>query len=65
MDSRLTALLALHRTNSPSTDTDADADTSDAHASAEDVVELSPGWRKLSERDGWRAAPIGVYVACP
>ena len=63
MDSRLTALLALHRTNSPSTD--ADADTPDAHASAEDVVELSPGWQKLSERDGWRAAPIGVYVACP
>ena len=28
-------------------------------------AELPAGWRRLGERDGWRPAPIGVYVSCP
>ncbi|KAI0724189.1 Las1-domain-containing protein [Cerioporus squamosus] len=64
MDSRLNALLALQHADSADTLDAASTTTSDARVSTE-VLQLPPGWRKLSERDGWRPAPIGVYVTCP
>jgi hypothetical protein len=27
------------------------------------VQQLPPGWRKLDARCGWKASPIGVFVA--
>ncbi|RPD81634.1 Las1-domain-containing protein [Lentinus tigrinus ALCF2SS1-7] len=60
MDTRLTTFLALQRDISPDT---LDAAPASAPAGAE-VVQLPPGWRKLSERDGWRPAPVGVFVTC-
>ena len=58
MDTRLNALLALSITanegeGSPAPSTD-----------PMEMIELPPGWRKLTERDGWRPVPMGIYVAC-
>ncbi|KAH9846636.1 Las1-domain-containing protein [Lenzites betulinus] len=59
MDRRLNTLLAL----SPgSAAQDADAEMGDVSPAAPDKGGLPPGWRKLGARDGWRPAPIGVYV---
>ncbi|TFK93050.1 Las1-domain-containing protein [Polyporus arcularius HHB13444] len=63
MDTRLNALLALQHAGAADT-LDTASTTSDARVPAENL-QLPPGWRKLSERDGWRPAPIGVYVTCP
>lgn len=63
MDTRLSALLALQHADAADT-LDTASTTSDARVPAE-ILQLPPGWRKLSERDGWRPAPIGVYVTCP
>ncbi|KAI0358997.1 Las1-domain-containing protein [Trametes cingulata] len=63
MDSRLRTLLAL--SNAPQR-MDEDEDMTDSNATpGEAVPQLPAGWRKLSLRDGWRPAPIGVYVGCP
>ncbi|PIL30928.1 hypothetical protein GSI_07097 [Ganoderma sinense ZZ0214-1] len=60
MDTRLNALLALSKTINEGKEASPAPATSPV-----ETVELPPGWRKLTERDGWRPVPIGVYVACP
>ena len=60
MDTRLNTLLALSAT------TDEDKESSPAPSTEPaESIQLPPGWRKLTERDGWRPAPIGVFIACP
>ncbi|KAI0639041.1 Las1-domain-containing protein [Trametes polyzona] len=63
MDRRLSTLLALSASagNAQSTAGDDDAEMGDAEAPD---AALPAGWRKLGARNGWRPAPIGVYVAC-
>ncbi|KAI0828277.1 Las1-like-domain-containing protein [Trametes gibbosa] len=58
MDHRLGTLLALSASSGAHS---ADTEMVDA-AEAADEAELPPGWRRLGARDGWRPAPIGVYV---
>ena len=60
MDTRLNALLDLSNAGD-------EAKEGSPAPSAEpmETIELPPGWRKLTERDGWRPVPMGVYVACP
>ncbi|KAI0761207.1 Las1-like-domain-containing protein [Trametes elegans] len=65
MDDRLATLLALSR-NTPGTSDD-DTPMADERAGAEPSEQPPPlptGWRRLSARDGWRPAPIGVFVSC-
>ena len=70
MESRLRTLLALSASNGTG-DVDMEEGGGSGEgegngaAQKEDASQLPPGWRKLSERDGWRPAPIGVYVSCP
>lgn len=59
MNDRLNNLVAL--VSPYSTSEDGDSMDVDLISSA-GVLELPAGWRKLSERDGWRPAPIGVYI---
>ncbi|KAI0651506.1 Las1-domain-containing protein [Trametes meyenii] len=60
MDGRLRTLLAF----SGDTQDPEDAEMGDSTSPSGEVLQLPPGWRKLTERDGWRPAPIGVYVGC-
>lgn len=60
MDTRLNALLAL----SNSADEAKEGSPAPSTTPTE-TIQLPPGWRKLTERDGWRPVPMGVYVACP
>ncbi|KAH9927532.1 Las1-domain-containing protein [Epithele typhae] len=66
MDARLNALLGIHNeTTTPDADTDAVPASASAEAGADAASRTLPaGWRRLSERDGWRPAPIGVFVSC-
>ena len=67
MDSRLNTLLALLHPGEGDMSTDAETESPSARTTGPDErasSSLPPGWRKLSERDGWRPAPIGVYVRC-
>ncbi|KAI0757360.1 Las1-like-domain-containing protein [Daedaleopsis nitida] len=67
MDTRLNTLLALQNATPTATATAATEDTDPADVppgSLDETPALAPGWRRLSERDGWRPAPIGVYVGC-
>ncbi|EJF58409.1 Las1-domain-containing protein [Dichomitus squalens LYAD-421 SS1] len=59
MDTRLNTLLAL--SNGSTEDETGSPGASIAFAES---TQLPPGWRRLTERDGWRPAPIGIYVAC-
>ncbi|KAI0336190.1 hypothetical protein GY45DRAFT_1316295 [Cubamyces sp. BRFM 1775] len=73
MESRLRTLLALSASNGTPDDVDMEDAVGQGQgekegngaARKEDASQLPPGWRKLTERDGWRPAPIGVYVSCP
>ncbi|OSD05861.1 hypothetical protein PYCCODRAFT_1184334 [Trametes coccinea BRFM310] len=63
MEGRLHTLLAMSNGNSVghgATDVEME-DGGDGEKGEE--LRLPAGWRKLSERDGWRPAPIGVYVS--
>ncbi|KAI0374539.1 Las1-domain-containing protein [Pilatotrama ljubarskyi] len=59
MDSRLHTLLAL---SSAPQSMEEDDDMGESGSPSETLPQLPVGWRKLSSRDGWRPAPIGVYV---
>ncbi|KAI0271574.1 Las1-like-domain-containing protein [Gloeopeniophorella convolvens] len=64
MDARLKALLALPASRSDNAPHAQDGSTergASSAASQEDEV-LPPGWRLLSEADGWQPCPIGVYI---
>ena len=67
MDSRLNTLLALLHPGEGDASIDTVTESASARTTGPDErasSSLPPGWRKLSERDGWRPAPIGVYVRC-
>ena len=67
MDSRLNTLLALLHPSEGDASTDTVTESPSARTTGPDErasSSLPAGWRKLSERDGWRPAPIGVYVRC-
>ncbi|KAM5532761.1 hypothetical protein V8D89_013558 [Ganoderma adspersum] len=59
MDTRLNALLAL------SNSADEVEEGSTPSTTPAETIELPLGWRKLTERDGWRPVPMGMYIACP
>ncbi|KAI8995690.1 Las1-domain-containing protein [Trametes punicea] len=63
MESRLNTLLALSGPNGRRGTEDVAMDESGG-AEKGKVLQLPAGWRKLSERDGWRPAPVGMYIDC-
>ena len=66
MDARLSALLGLQAdaASSPGPH-DVTGPLAPTAGGTSPGSVLPAGWRRLSERDGWRPAPIGVYVSCP
>ncbi|CDO72746.1 hypothetical protein BN946_scf184990.g29 [Trametes cinnabarina] len=64
MEGRLHALLAVSSPGGGEHGT-TDVEMQEGGAGEKgETMRLPAGWRKLSEQDGWRPAPIGVYVSC-